>query len=382
MSRASELVARARAETELDDFGGDSFREGLDILVASADAEGRLNEIGEQAFDALVVESLSWRLQIEDWYRRHPEIDEQEIVAPLIGLGLPRTGSTALSCLLVEDPAVRSIRNWEAQAPCPPPETATQFTDPRIETARVRLARRHQLFPRMKQMLPSAPTSPMECQTFMCYDFKSQLFQVSAQIPSYIEWLNYKADLVPTYLYVKRVLKLLQWRCPPTRWRLKNPAHSLFIKDLDTVFPDARFWMTHRDVASVVPSVTDLYNVLMAPLTDELTPGYNARVNADWCELAMHRMIAFRSAGNEHRFFDVLFAPFQRDPFSILQQIYDWLGEELTPEARARMEAWRTSTPRDKHGGHSYDAAELGIDVPALRGRFRFYSDRFGVKPA
>ena len=44
------------------------------------------------------------RLQIEDWYRRHPEIDDEPIDAPLIGLGLPRTGSTALSCLLGEDP--------------------------------------------------------------------------------------------------------------------------------------------------------------------------------------------------------------------------------------------------------------------------------------
>src|SRR5262249_36010784 len=159
--------------------------------------------------------------------------------------------------------------------------------------------------PRMKQMLPSAPSSPMECQTFMCYDFKSQLFQVSAQIPSYVDWLHHKADLEPTYRYVKRVLKLLQWRCPPTRWRLKNPAHTLFIEALNKVFPDARFWMTHRDVASVLPSVTDLYTVLIKPLTNAFDPAYIAELNQEWCELGMKRMISFRDAGNEHRFFDV-----------------------------------------------------------------------------
>ena len=59
-------------------------------------------------------------------------------------------------------------------------------------------------------------TSPTECQTFM--GLRLQIAAVSghsAQIPSYIEWLNHKADLVPTYRYVKRVLKLLQWHCPP-----------------------------------------------------------------------------------------------------------------------------------------------------------------------
>lgn len=40
----------------------------------------------------------------------------------------------------------------------------------------------------------------------------SAVFQAFAYIPTYVEWLNHHADLVPTYAYVKRVLKLLQWR--------------------------------------------------------------------------------------------------------------------------------------------------------------------------
>ena len=53
---------------------------------------------------ARIVTALSQRLQVEDWYRRHPEIDDVDILPPLIGLGLPRTGSTALSVLLAQDP--------------------------------------------------------------------------------------------------------------------------------------------------------------------------------------------------------------------------------------------------------------------------------------
>ena len=237
MTAVAELLQRAQAATSLDDFGEDSFREGLDVLVASINSEARLSENGRKAYDAQLVDYLAQRLHIEHWYRMHPEIDEQEIVAPLIGLGLPRTGSTALSCLLAEDPAVRSIRSWEAQEPCPPPETATQYTDPRVAKAEAMMERRARMFPRMVMMLPSTATSPTECQTYMAYDFKSQLFQAFVQVPSYVEWLNHKADLVPTYQYVKRVLKLLQWRCPPTRWRLKNPTHSLFIDALAKVFP-------------------------------------------------------------------------------------------------------------------------------------------------
>ena len=382
MTRAAELMARARAQTSLEDFGEDSFREGLEKLVASADGEADFNDMGRAAFDAVAVALLSSRLQIEGWYRRHPEIDEQEIVAPLIGLGLPRTGSTAFSCMLAEDPNVRSIRNWESFTPCPPPETATEHTDPRIEAARQSLARRHEMFPRMKTMLPSTATSPTECQTFMGMDFKSQLFQASAQLPSYVQWLNHEADLVPTYRFVKRCLKLLQWRCPPTRWRLKNPSHIVFIDALNQVFPDARFWMTHRDVANVIPSVTDLYYVLTAPQAHHVDKGFIGAMNMDWCELGMRRMIAFREAGNDHRFFDVHFAEYQKDPRPVMERLYAFLGEDFTDDIWARMLAWRTNTPRDKHGGHDYDAADYGIDLAQLRERFRFYSERFAVPTA
>jgi hypothetical protein len=377
MSTLARLLQRGQDAASLDDFGEDSFREGLEILVASAEAEARLTERGRAGFEMQIVDLLCNRLQVEYWYGLHPEIDEQEIVAPLIGLGLPRTGSTALSCLLAEDPAVRSIRNWEALAPCPPPETATQDSDPRIQKSRLMLDRRNTLYPRMKTMVPSTTTSPTECQTFMAYDFKSQLFQAMFQIPSYVEWLNHKANLVPTYLYVKRVLKLLQWHCPPRRWRLKNPSHCIFIDALAKVFPDARFWMTHRDVASVIPSVADLYYELTKASSDAVDKVWLGHMTTDFCELGMRRMMAFRDAGNEHRFFDIYFTPFQKDPFSHLAQLYDFLGEELTPQARARMEAWRRDTPRDKHGGHSYDPAEFGLDPTQLRNRFAFYSERF-----
>jgi hypothetical protein len=379
MIEVGSLIARAREATGLSDFGGDGHLEGLELLVDSANREARLNDAGRAAFEGQCVMLLSKRLEVEGWFARHPEIEEQEIVAPLMVLGLPRTGSTALHCILGEDPAVRVMRNWECMMPCPPPEAASYDTDPRIAVMEGFMAQRDELTPRMKQMLPSSATSPTEDQLIMGHDFKSQIFQASFRIPSYKEWFNYKADLVPTFRYVKRVLKLLQWRCPPRRWRLKTPTYSMLIDALDEVFPDARYCMTHRDVANVIPSVADLYGEMHRPYTDRIDKDWIGAINIEFCELGMRRMIAFRERGNEDRFFDIYFAPFQKDPFPVLEQLYAFLGEEFTPEARARMKAWRESTPRDKHGRHEYDPAEYGLDPKALRERFRFYSERFQV---
>lgn len=380
MDKVSRLLERARAETSLQDFGADTFREGLHVLVASVASQARLHERGQDIINGQIVSLLSRRLEIEHWYKLHPEIDDQQIVAPLIGLGLPRTGSTALSCLLAEDPAVRSIRTWESEAPCPPPESATELSDPRIAAAAQRQTVIDQLMPNLKAMLPLSATAPIECQNFMGYDFKSQIFQASAQIPDYSEWLNNKADLVPTYKYVKRVLKLLQWRCPPKRWRLKNPGHMLFIIALNQIFPDARYWMTHRDITNVIPSVADLYYEFAHRLSDHVDRDYLARLNENVWELGMRRLIAFRDAGNDFRFYDIQFEAFQKDPFPIIEGLYRFLGESLTDEARRRMAAWRQQTPRKKYGAHEYNPSTYGIDLAVLGARFEFYSQRFGIQ--
>lgn len=382
MDHVDALLAQACRQTNLSNFGGGDFREGLDILVTALDREARLNAMGRAATDAQIIMLLANRLQVEDWYTRHPEIDEQEIVAPLIGLGLPRTGSTALGILLGEDPAVRSLHNWETMWPCPPPDAATIAHDPRIGWAEDSMARREQMFPRMTSMLPSTATSPSECQLFMGLDFKSQIFQAFAHIPSYVEWFIHNADLVPTYQYVKRVLKLLQWRCPPNRWRLKNPSHSLFINALNEVFPDARFVMTHRDVGGVIPSVADLYFELRKAYSDNVDMHAIGAETSSVFELGMHRMITFRDAGHEHRFFDIKFIPFQKDPFPSIEALYEFLGETLSPQARAKMDVWwHSKTPEDRCYERT-DPAVFGLNLEHLRAQFGFYAARFGLNQA
>ncbi len=375
MDYGSALLAQARAATSLDDFGADSFREGLQVLVTAMNGQARLSDQGRAMFDGQIVNLLCRRLEIEHWYRLHPEIDAQEIIAPLIGLGLPRTGSTALACMLAEDPAVRCIRTWENSEPCPPPETATEQNDPRIAREAAKLEMQFRMMPKMQTLLPLSATAPIECHFIMGYDFKSQLFQSMVNVPDYVQWLNYEADLTTTYEYLKRVLKLLQWRCPPDRWRIKNPGHMLWIDTLDKVFPDAHYWMTHRDVAAVIPSVTDLYLEMSHGFTEHSNREQIIKTNIETWELGMQRLIAFRDAGNQKRFFDIHFAAFQADPLPVIADLYRFLGEDFTDATRGRMEAWRRNMPRDKHGQHEAD--KTGIDLTALRQRFAFYADRF-----
>jgi len=362
-------MATATAQTGLDDFGDDSFREGLEILVRSLRDEANLNAIGEAFLYPRLVGHLSQRLQIEDWYRRRPEIDDVPIVAPLFGLGLPRTGSTALSFLLAEDPNVRYLRQWESTQPCPPPCTV-EGPDPRAQPRTMTGGRAG-----TKAHVPSDINGPMECLDLMALDFKTQMYHAFAKIPSYSDWLL-DADLTSTYLYERRVLKLLQWGEPTRPWRLKTPAHILFLEYLDRAFPDARFVMTHRDPTDVMLSVADVYADIAGGFTDHLDRHYLGRLNVEQWSIGMDRALKFRDGGEDGRFYDIDFRAMQADPIGEVQGLYAWLGEPVTEEFESGMRKWWSENAENREPSTHPDPETFGIDLDDVRPRFAEYTAR------
>jgi hypothetical protein len=365
-----ELLEEARAETGLDDFGEDSFREGLERLVRALRAEADLNAVGQDALRKLIMGLLVQRLQIEDWYRRHPEIGDELIERPLIGLGLPRTGSTALSFLLAEDPGTRSLTSWEAARPCPPPSTISG-SDTRIEQ---RAADQAQTSQRWQTLMLASATGPTECQGLMGLDFKSHYFQAFTRIPSYSRWLLNDADLTPTYQYERRVLKLLQWGFPARPWRLKSPSHLLFLDHLDRVFPDARFVMTHRDPAEVVVSVADLYASAASKFSDDIDLRYIGALNVEHWSVGMQRALAFRAGGTDARFYDIDFRAMQRDPIGEIRGLYAWLGEPVTEVFEDGMRRWWQENTEQREQNVHPDPAAFGIDLDQVRPLFAGYT--------
>jgi hypothetical protein len=373
-----QLIAKACERAQAEDFGPNGWQVGLEALLRALVDDGNLNQLGDAVYADQIVGLLSSRLAIEKWYADYPEIEQQEIAAPLFGLGLPRTGSTALSFLLACDRARRSLRTWEASTPCPPPETSTEHTDPRIAISRASIDMSHQLFPDFVGMLPSSPTGPSECLHLMALNFHSQLFQGMAILPSYTEWLL-TSDMEPTYRYHKRVLKLLQWRCPPVRWSLKSPSHMTTIQGLNAVYPDAHFVMTHRDIASVIPSVCAVKEALSTPLTDSFDRlGLGRHEHMIWLQ-SIRRLIEFRNDGQQDRFVDASFSDMQRDPIGCMENLYDQLGDDLTPDTRSRMAEWWEESAKDRGPDKRPDPAVYGLDMDAIRKDFAFYHDQFGI---
>ncbi len=304
----------ARKQTGLDETGGDHYREGLERLVASMNGEGTLTAMGEAMQQMRLSMLLAARLGVEETYRLHPEIDDQVIEGPVFVIGLPRTGTTALSQLVAADPQFRSLRTWESAAPVPPPESATEHSDPRIAATEGGLAMMNEAFPLMQTMHHSEATTATECQDLMGMSFRTAHFDGFARVPSYMAWVV-DTDMGETYRYHRRVLRLLQWHCPPHLWHLKTPVHMFALDSLVEAYPNARFLWSHRDPTKVLGSVCSLIHYTRSWSSErddaielgaeQLEPVVGCASSGPWS--------SWERVGDE-RFADVSFGDLQTDP--------------------------------------------------------------------
>jgi hypothetical protein len=220
----ASLLAEASRRTGLDDFGDDAFRDPLRRLLASYESEASLTVLGRLIARRDAVRLLQNRLRLVDTWRRHPEIAAGGVHAPIVIVGLPRTGTTILHALLAQDPRNRVPMTWEVMHPWPAPERARYETDPRIAQVERHFAGVDRIVPGFKSMHPMGALLPQECVALTAHEFATMLYHTTNRVPTYQRWLD-GADLRPVYRAHRRWLQYLQWRCPGERWVLKSPGH-------------------------------------------------------------------------------------------------------------------------------------------------------------
>jgi sulfotransferase family protein len=369
---ADELEDGARAATGLDDFGSPYYREGLERTVEALNTEADLNDIGQVIQHATISNALIQRLKVEDTYALHPEIDEEVVGGPVFVIGLPRTGTTALSQLVAADPQFRSLRMWESQAPTPPPEAATQHTDPRIAQAEAGLEMLYDMFPLMKTLYNSEAKAATECQDLMGMSFRTFHFDGAVRVPGYLAWLM-DCDMRETYTFHRRVLKLLQWHCPPVLWHLKTPVHMFALDALVDAYPNAKFMWSHRDPTKVMGSVCSLIRYVRSWSSDRDDPRELGAEQLDsWAE-ATRRAMDFRRRVSDDRFADVAFADLQTNPVRTLEAAYQTLGLTFADTTARSVEQWALEHRPGSRGEHNYDLADYGLTPEGVRKRFVEY---------
>jgi Sulfotransferase domain. len=368
---------RAMRAAALSDFGPGIFREGLAVLLASLADDAKLPPEGQAQTIALVERRLVNRLRIQDWYARHPELETQEVSGPVVVMGLTRTGSTALGNMLSLDPQFRSLRGWEQAQPVPPPIAGEEEHDPRRMAHQAEIDRIYREDPLTAAQHIHEVDASVEDTEVLGLEFAAQ--QMTLPVWQYFEWWR-ERDMAPVFAYHRRVTQLLQSRRPPSLWLFKAPHHKFHLDALIAAYPNARFVMTHRDPAKVIPSYTSLVTNVWPKGTAERHDMAVAGTQVHRHLLrGMEKALASRDRIGEDRFVDVHHTDLNRDPLGTLARIYDFLGMELTEDMKASVIRWLGKHRSGAHGEHRYTAEQFGLTDAQIREDFGFYIDRFGI---
>ncbi len=379
-----DLIKTARRKTGLHDLGKDFWDEPLDRLIDSLNHEARLHPIGAFISSKRMMNLLAVRLRSEHWFKKFPEILEQEVYPPTVIVGLQRTGTTKLHRLLTADPDNRVLRSWEALNPAPFTRNG-HSRDKRIRIARTSEKALRLMTPGFFAIHPVEHLAPEEDILLLDVSFLSTTPEATTHVPSYSSWLE-EADQSYAYEYGSRLLRLLQWQEPGKRWILKSPHHLEFLPLIEKYYGNPHFIWTHRDPVECIPSFLSMVCHSRALFSDEV----HARdVSKHWVaktSYMLEKALSYRqNEAHQANFTDLMYEDLVGDAIGQLSKIYE--SYDGIPESlKHRFELAEANNPKGKYGIHNYKLADFGLSREDLKEKnesyYKLYHSLHGKKQA
>ena len=375
---AEELIAIAQRRTGLTDFGEWQFAAPLRVLLQACEHEAVLGAFGRFAlrWDALRFLENLLRLQAAETASSAPP---PLIDRPIFVTGLPRSGTTFLHNLLIEDRANAVPRCWQTIDPAIVGDAAGEARSIRRVDRQLRMFRC--LAPDFGAMHPITATAPQECSEITAHVFASLRFDTTHHVPSYRAWLD-NAGHREAYRFHRRFLQHLAARGEARqRWVLKCPDHVFALDAIREVYPDARFVFVHRDPMRVLASVARLTEVLRQPFTRHLDRATVGRQVCDrWADGA-ERVVAACKTLPEDRVLHIRYHELTGDPVGTVARLYATFGLPFEAACEQRIKAYVAANPNGGYGQLSHRIEDYGIDASRERHRFADYVEAFGVGP-
>jgi hypothetical protein len=372
----SEALRRA----DLRDFGDTEFFQPLRVLLAALRNEAQLSNVGRDGQFNRIVELLVNRLRVQYWLQRHPEILDEQIEAPVVIVGLMRTGTTMLHRLMACDEQFYAPLWYETRYPAPLPGYRFTMPDARIPVACEEVRQMLAASPELATIHPLDACAADEEIMLLEHSFYSTVPESFASVPSYAQWLA-SHDNTPGYRYLFTLLQFLQWQKKrqgrsANRWLLKTPHHLHHLDVLLRVFPGATVIQTHRDPLQTIPSLCSMNYALSSMGSDHVDAQVLGRHWRDKFACSLERALAVRAACPD-QFVDVLYTDTAHDPLTTVRDIYAQLKLPLADATQAAMQQWLLANQRVDRAPHHYTLDQFGFTREDLENTFAAYRKAF-----
>lgn len=367
------LMAAASAMTGLDDWGTDDFIPSLDVLLSDMRTTADLNEIGVMSQVQDMLRLLTNRLGFTRDLREHPEILDEELLPPIIILGLPRTGTSKLQRSIAADPGMQRLEVWRLLNPAPMPgDPQTRIAIGEQFEAMLRQV------PAFMAAHPMEAHEPDECLWLMELTFDAPVPSHRLHLPNHRKWIADRQD--SAYAFMRTALQYLQWQEGGARgrpWVLKSPMHIGQVAILYQLFPGAVFVQCHREVKIVLGSYCSLLETARGMNTDHVDLESLGPDFAQFWGNYTERNLAARKACPDLDIYDVSYKQIRDDVDGIVAEIYRRAGRPITSEAQAAFDAYHARRPEGYFGGHEYEPSRWGVTDALVADSFAAYQVAF-----
>lgn len=378
---AIQLMRSAREQCGLDEVIDTAIEGPLARLLQSLNSEAQLSEAGAAAMERHILRVLRNRLRMQRDFRRHPEINQQRIVRPVILTGGPRSGSTKLHKMLAASGDFIVLPCWQGISPAL--HTGERTEDP--------AARIHEADERVRWFNEHAPKARLihELSTFEVEEenliFEHRLFgpylAPFLRVPSYIHWYVDKEPFRDELGFLKQTLQYLQWQFhdgDARPWLLKNPVYLGYEPLLAQAFPDATFVTTHREPVSVISSGASLNTYFQHAYSDVDRRSSIGNDVLEGIAASWDKHLAARDSDPALPLLDIGYAELTRDAGQVVEKVYAHAHMDLSDGAREAMRSWDRQNSIHKHGVHKHSLEGYGVTPALIQQKFRGYVDRFG----
>jgi hypothetical protein len=374
------VAAKKAGISEADTLIYPELKANLTLFCEALESTAKLNQTGRLRTYFSLLGTLKNRFEVDKWCKENPEHAQQKIEKPIFILGLPRTGTTALFNMLADAPSLRAPLGWEAHKPIPPVKYVERFSDPRIAATQKEFDAFFYLTPKLKAIHDFGALIPQECIAFTNYDLYGVHNFLSYQVPAYTDWYE-QHSLNSVFNFHKQFLQCLQSDFPAQHWLLKTPAHLSAIDQIFETYPDARIIQTHRNPMEIMGSLCSLSWHFRSTFSDQVDcQQIGQEVLHTWSK-ALNKAMESRDQlkDKQPQIIDIMYQDFVKDSVGSVQKI---LGKFDLPRDAAAIEKLKAHTlnnQKDRHGKHTYDLKDFGLDKERDAHFFEKYCNQFNL---
>lgn len=378
---ADAFVRAARRITGLERF---TAEHPIDDGAVLDRLEGALTNLRQVDFNTIgrfaVRTMLNWhlinRLHVVHLLEQRPDIAERPLRAPIIVIGLFRTGTTFLHNVLAADPDNRAGRTWEHAYP------VGRVRDPlgdvrwRKRRTNIPLTMNHVVVPD-QDVVHYVYLDEYEEDFFLLGTDMALMTQIVGLADLDYAWRLLDQDLTGAYRWHRLQLQMLDEQRSAARWLLKCPWHTWNLEALLRVYPDARLVHIHRDPVKALGSQCSLVTRINCRLHRDLDVRALSRFWVDYSREGLARAQRVKDSLPPDQVFDVRLGELRKAPGETIQRIYERFGLPCDDALRARFDAAAAAEPTFQQGVHEYSLEMFGLRDDEVRREFADYAERF-----